>query len=172
MDLLRTISDAHASAIYSLCLSGSHVWSGSTDRSVRVWLAAGAHELLGAFLETALQGIYDLEARQRKGEEKIAQSEAYAKQNAEEVLSLRLKLKTQAGEALNAKHEMELLAQEVASVDQWQRKMQALKVSTSLFLSSSPLFTLAFHSLSPCCTGCRLSMKALSFPSLLSLSLI
>ena len=104
---------------------------------MRVWLAAGVHELLGAFLESALQGIYDLEARQRKGEEKLAQSEAHAKQNAEEIASLRLKLKTQAGEAMNAKHEMELLAQEVASVDQWQRKMQALKVTSSSDLHSS-----------------------------------
>lgn len=133
MDSLRTISDAHTSAIYSLCLSGCHVWSGSTDRSVRVWLAAGAHELLGTFLESALQGIYELEGRYRKVEEKLVQSEAHAKQSAEEAVSLRLKLKTQAGEAMNAKHEMELLAQELASVDQWQRKMQALKVFPSPF---------------------------------------
>ena len=132
MELIRTISEAHASSIYSLCLCGSHVWSGSTDRSVRVWLAAGSHELLGAFLETALQGIYDLEARHRKGEEKLAQSEVLVKQSAEEIASLRLKLKTQVSEALNAKHEMELLAQEVASVDQWQRKMQSLKVCSLL----------------------------------------
>lgn len=109
MEALKTISDAHSSNIYALAQARStacYVWSAGSDRSVRVWLAAGAIELVGSFysllfcflslidcagsfLENSLQGVAELETRQRRSEEKLAQSEAHAKQSAEEISSLR-----------------------------------------------------------------------------------
>lgn len=128
MEAVRAITYAHNGNIYSLCLAGSYVWSGGTDRSLRVWSASGLHEVLGGYIDASAQGLAELVAQLRRQEEKIAQSEAYVKRSEEEASSLRLKLKAQAAEAMKMKNEMDLLSQENASVDQWQEKMQMLMV--------------------------------------------